>query len=225
MGTQKKIVSTLVLLGSVFCLFLYYLIFTSSLQFEKNKTLLSQALSGKSSGKLSSIELPSPDVYWFQKVFTSNSSEIEFFLRSKLLDSSSLSSNNTEELRKLYYSLLDVKPTWPYYLSGILQLSMVDGSSDKKLIESAIGNGPHEKKVIKSLAEVLFYHWDNLKIDERNSLLNYLSSQTEAVIGGTVLISAKFARIYEYCDFLYDKKHVEYAACKKQFWQPLSKVE
>ena len=225
METQKKIISTLVLIVAVLCLCLYYIIFVSSFRFEQNKTLVNQGVPETSVNRLSLSEFPSRDAYWFQKAVINNPAETELFLRSKLLESQLPSIENVRELKLIYGGLLDIKPTWPYYFSGIVQLSMVDGSLDKGLIESAIKYGSYEKKVIKSLAEVLFYHWDNLTNEERNRLLNYLSNQTEATISQVVLISANFARIYEYCDFLYDKKHVEYAACKRQYWQPLSKVE
>ena len=225
MDISKKIISALVLLGAVSCLYFYSLIFFSSIRFEHNKALVNQDLSETSIDALLTDAIPTDDTYWFAKTIIRNPVETELFLRAKLLASQLLSFDNVLELKTLYAELLEGKPTWPYYFSGILQLSMVDSSSDINLIESAVKYGPHEKKVIISLAEVLFYHWDNLNKVQRDSLLNYLSNQSEATIAKVVMISAKFARIYEYCDFLYDKKQVEYAACKRQYWQPLSNIE
>ncbi len=225
MDAQKKIISASVLLGAVLCLYFYSLIFFSSIRFEQNKTIVTQDLSKTSINTFLADAVLSDDMYWFQKTITRNPAETELYLRSKLLASQSLSFDSVSELKTLYGGLLEGKPSWPYYFSGIVQLSLVNGSLDIGRIESAVKYGQYEKKVIKSLAEVLFYHWDNLNNAERDSLLNYLSDQTEATIAQVVLISAKFARIYEYCDFLYDKKHVEYAACKRQYWQPLSNVE
>ena len=77
-------------------------------------------------------------------------------------------------------------------------------------------------KVIKSLAEILFYNWNDIDKGKRSQLMTYLSSQANNSIAKVVEISSKFARVYEYCDFLYEQRHIEHASCKSQYWQPLS---
>ncbi len=82
--------------------------------------------------------------------------------------------------------------------------------------------GKHEKQVVYSLAEMLFYGWEKIDEIDRVAILEYLIDQEESVISRTIGISAKFAKIYQYCDYIFEKKHVEYAACKRNYWQPLS---
>ena len=63
-------------------------------------------------------------------------------------------------------------------------------------------------EVSKSLSEVLFFNWNNIETDTKTLLMNHISTQQDAVISSQVTISAKFAKLYEYCDLLYEKKHV-----------------
>ncbi len=226
MATQKKIISMAVVLAGMFCLYLYASIFSSAIRFENNKALFNQNYfsDSRNEGLLLS-QVPSSGDSWLQKVILHNPAETELYLRSGLVGYQELSSKNISELIGMYNLLTKIRPTWPYYFSGKGQLAMVDQPFDGEQLKAAVKYGKHERKVVESLAEVLFYNWNKLQKKEKNELLTYLSDQTDSSIARVVNISAKFARIYEYCDFLYDKKRVEYAACKNQYWQPLSDVQ
>jgi len=226
MDVQKKVISLVVVLIAMVCFYLYVLILSSAIRFEDNKALLSQ-------GYFSAIKnndqlfqsVPAYTDSWLNTAILHNPAETELYLRSELLKNEKISQKNIIELKKLYNMLIQSKPTWPYYFSGIVQLSMINKSLDVHQLELTMKYGKHEKKTIKSMAEVLFYNWTRLDAMQRNALLTYLSEQTDSSIARVVDISVKFARLYEYCDFIYNKKQVEYAACKSQYWQPLSEVE
>ncbi|MCF6319217.1 MAG: hypothetical protein L3J83_08065 [Proteobacteria bacterium] len=229
MATQKKIISMAVVLGAMVCCYLYASIFSSAIRFENNKALFNQSYFSDSKNESVLLsQVPSSSDSWLQKVILHNPAETELYLRSALLDYQELSSKNISELIEMYNLLIKIRPTWAYYFSGKAQLAMVamvDQPFDGEQLKAAVKYGKHERKVVESLAEVLFYNWNKLQKKEKNELLTYLSDQTDSSIARVVNISAKFARIYEYCDFLYDKKRVEYAACKNQYWQPLSDIQ
>ncbi len=226
MDMQKKIISMVVVLVAVVCFYLYVLIFASAIRFENNKALMNQGyFTGSKNDGLLLKPVPAYNDSWLNKAILHNPAETELYLRSKLLTYQNISRQNVVKLKVLYNMLIQSRPTWSYYYSGLVQLSMIDRSLEIRQLELAMKYGKHERKVIKSLAEILFYNWNRLDNKQRNELLEYLSEQTDSSIAGVVNISAKFARIYEYCDFIYDKKQVEYAACKNQYWQPLSDIQ
>ena len=132
--------------------------------------------------------------------------------------------NNSQHLTDLYQLLLESRPTWPYFYSGLAQVDQVNKQLQFTHINKAMSFGAHERKVVNSLAEILFYNWDSLEVMSRNRILDYLSNQPSWSIAQSINISAKFSRVYEYCDFLYEKKQVEYATCKHHYWQPLTGV-
>jgi hypothetical protein len=165
---------------------------------------------------------PKYQVAGFSQMLFSNPQETELYLRAHLLEGSQQSDANYNALKIIYNDLLKTRPTWPYLYSGLLQIDQLQGKEDAQHLKSAIAYGKHETKVIKSLAEILFYNWDVLDKSLKNQLIDMLSEQAEGRISTIVNIAAKFSRVFEYCDLLYEKKHVEYAACKSQYWQPLS---
>jgi hypothetical protein len=164
--------------------------------------------------------LPEFDDSQFLGVFKQNPLEQELYLRTKLLDGT-LDMDGIIKLQGFYQRLLQTRPSWPYLYSGLVQAQLLHRIFDKGSLEKAMLFGPYERKVIKSMAEIVFYNWDTIDHSAKTRLLEYLSDQDEVMISRVIDISAKFARIYAYCDFLYEKKHVEYAACKRHYWQPL----
>jgi hypothetical protein len=122
----------------------------------------------------------------------------------------------------MYKKLLVIRPTWPYYHSGLVQIEQKKREFNPDTLNRAIKYGMHERTVVYGLAEVLFHEWDNIPENIRLTILNHLSLQHSVIVSQTINISSKFARLYQYCDFLYDKNNVEYAACKQNYWQPLS---
>ena len=150
-----------------------------------------------------------------------NPSEIESLLRFQLVNGL----NGMPVLTRLsdgYHSLLKSRPTWPYYYSGLAQIDSMSNDSVINNLTKAIQYGAHERKVVKSVAEILFFNWEKIEENDKSRILDYLYRQNESLISDIVAISAKFAKIYVFCDYIYEKKHVEYATCKQQYWQPLS---
>jgi len=152
-----------------------------------------------------------------------NPAELELYLRS-FLRKRILGSVTKDNFGRYYKLLLEIKPTWPYYYSGLAQLSVLYGKADEVNIDNAWYFGKHEQQVVKSLAEVIFYGWNGLKKNNKNRYLSYLINQNEVLVSAVVNVSAKFAKIYVLCDFIYERKQVEYAACKSQYWQPLKEL-
>jgi hypothetical protein len=197
------------------------MLWTSSLRLENNKSIFNAEYYKKENVNRSfEFKQPLYQKSWLYNRIFQNPAEIELYLRAELF---SHKLENSDDLIKLYQILLSTKPTWPYYYSGLAQIDLTDKLFRQENVNKAVHYGVHERKVMQSLAEVLFYNWDNIEEDEKNILLEYLSNQKLRSIAQVVNISAKFSRVYEYCDFLYEKKRVEYAPCKRQYWQPLSK--
>ena len=220
---QKTVYSIVVLVITILCMYLYYIIFSSSLSLENNKALFNRIhLDDKirSSFVLKIIEINKSQYF---DTISINPGEIELFLRAQLIENTA-SSQLDNTVWWDYGFLLKKRPTWPYFWSGLVQSRMQRGIVDEVNLRNAVKFGPHELKVIKSLAEILFYSWEKIQKESRLMLLNYLTEQNKTVIAKVVSISAKFAKIYVYCDFIYEKKHVEYAACKDQYWQPLDDI-
>ncbi|MBL4772127.1 MAG: hypothetical protein JKX98_00490 [Alcanivoracaceae bacterium] len=214
---KQRMYSIVVIVIAALCFYLYATILISSLRIEKNKTLLN---SKQSSNTLISDILKSPVVSdsLFYNNFIQNPLELELYLRFRL----TAHVRNNDDDSFLYRLLLKTRPTWPYFYSGLAQVKSVHGDLEQSDLNNAIKYGPHEKGVVNSLAEILFYNWNYLDKTGRLQLLEYLTDQNDIMITNVVTISAKFAKIYAYCDYIYEKKHVEYAACKQQYWQPLT---
>jgi hypothetical protein len=218
---RKQIYSIIILVFAVTCFFLYLLLWTSSLRLENNKSIFNEQYYKKDAiAAFVDFKQPAYKGSWLFNRFFQNPSEIELYLRAELLDNKF---KNTDKLINLYQILLSTKPTWPYYYSGLAQVDFSDDVFGQVNIEKAMKFGLHERKVIKSVAEILFHHWDKVDLIFKNKVLNYLSNQKSWSISEVVQVSSRFSRVYEYCDFLYEKKKVEYAPCKRQYWQPLSK--
>lgn len=217
MTIKKAVVSIGIIFFFASCIYLFVLILASSLRFEEDK------ISDVGTGQFVGVDYNNGfrSKSWFASTFVHSPLVSASALRSELIKINSLRQEDFERIRGEYQGLLSKKPTWPYYFSGIAQLSGFDKEISVEEIQKAMRFGSHERKVVYSLAEVLFYRWDKISEVDRSALLGYLSNQADPIISKVVEISAKFARIYEYCDFLYEKKHVEYAACKRQYWQPL----
>ncbi|VAW46533.1 hypothetical protein MNBD_GAMMA03-1254 [hydrothermal vent metagenome] len=194
----------------------------SSLRFENNKALFNATYFKQQIQSPLNLKEPIVSQSYIYQTYIQNPAEVELYLRSRLLDSINGTLIDTLELQYLYTTLLKTRPSWPYYYSGIAQVQQLTKNLNSKYISDAIKYGAHEQKVIKSLAEILFYNWNNFTKNSRLEVLQYLANQPDNIIAGIVTISAKFAKIYQYCDFLYEEKHVEYPACKQQYWQPLS---
>lgn len=202
-------------------IYLYVIVYNSSLRFENNKALFYSNNFKKESINSLSLKQPVNGESYLSHVFVRNPLEVELYLRSRLFDSAH-DAVNQPELNSLYQSLLKYRPTWPYYHTGLSQVRQLNHGDYGVSLESAINFGPHEKKVAKSVSEILFYNWNTIEEKTKLMILEYLMRQADHVIGSIVKISAKFAKVYEYCDYIYERKRVEYAACKDEYWQPLS---
>lgn len=219
---QKKVYSMLVVLFAFVCMYLYSVIFFSSLRYESKHTLFNLKYIKNKKSVLLDLHEPKYTKSGFSQMFFSNPQETELYLRVELLEASHHTDEALRKLKAIYKDLLNTRPSWPYLYSGLLQVDQLLGEEQAQHLKSAIVYGKHETKVIKSLAEILFYNWDVLDKSLKNQLIMMLSEQSEGRISTIVNIAAKFSRVFEYCDLLYEKKHVEYAACKSQYWQPLT---
>ena len=217
---QKTVYKIAVLVLIMLCVYLYYIIFSSSLSLENSKALFNRIQLDEKTHLLFVLKITEINKSRYFDTVSVNPAEIELFLRAQLIENS-VSSQLDSDIWWYYEFLLKKRPTWPYLHSGLAQSAMQRGVVDELNLRNAIKFGPHEVKIIKSLAEILFYSWEKMQKESRLVLLNYLTEQNKATISRVVNISARFAKIYAYCDFIYEKKHVEYAACKDQYWQPL----
>jgi hypothetical protein len=220
---QKPILKYSIILFTLFLLYLYVEVFTRSIELENIKSAVVRARTlNKSLG-----ENVFPPLKELQEGYIAyqNPLALELFLRHQLTRQNATDKLTRKESANLYRKMLETRPSWPYLYSGLAQLDLIEKQEiNKQLIADTLKYGPYELKVVKSMSEILFYNWDNLEEELKKQLLNFLSKQNDALNSRIIDISAKFARIYEYCDFLYDKKHVEYAACKRHYWQPLVEV-
>ena len=215
--SKQKIYSIVVIMGLMVCLYFYYSIFKSALLLEDFRV----QFNSKYFKKQANISLESfqvKDSGWFAS-YVINPAMTELQLRADLLDSGS--SEQLINLTEEYLGLLSTRPSWPYYFSGMLQAEAIQSNNFSNNFDNAIKYGAYEKQVVFSIAESLFYNWDNLNKESKVIALNYLSNQSEFIKSLVIGISAKFARVYEFCDFLYDKTHVQSATCKNNYWQPL----
>ena len=221
---HQKIYSYLVIVGTIVSLYLYSTIYFSSLRLENNKYLISSIDQEEKLSHLPDLlNLTKLDESWLNKHFVQNPDEIEQLLRYELLTGNS-KKEQLLEMRRMYRLLQEGRPSWPYYYSGLSQIDNLLRETNNENLKLAISFGSHESLVVESMAEILFYKWDLLDKKMKNDMLGYLIKQSDIMKGRIVNISAKYSRIYEYCDYIYDKKHVEYAACKGHYWQPLMKL-
>ena len=159
---QKTIYSIVVLVMTMLSMYLYYIIFTSSLRLENNKALFNHPhLDGnvRSSFALKVMEINESSLF---DTISINPAEIELFLRAQLIENTV----NTEvgnNIWSYYEFLLKKRPTWPYFYSGLVQFGVKGGVVDEDSLRNAVKFGPHEVKVIKSLAEILFYNWEKIQ--------------------------------------------------------------
>jgi len=213
---KKKVYSVLVIIVFSVCMFLFSSLYQSSLSFEDLRVIVNDQ-DNETSVSLELVK-PSEQESYFYDTYIQNPATLELYLRASMINSKK---NNTE--KTLFYKrLLKTRPSWPYYFSGLAQVNHMSGQFDSNIINSIIHYGKYERKVVLSLAEILFHNWERIENKYRELILSHISEQQDYIISQTVNISSKFAKIYEYCDFIYEKKHVEYAACKQNYWQPLS---
>jgi hypothetical protein len=211
---QQFIAKIVALILSLICLYFYFAIFQSSLRLEElKKSFHSKSINLK-------VSQTDAGTISFEKLLQ-NPSEKEILFRFRLIKGMG-DLQIYKQLLSGYQALLTTKPTWPYYFSGLAQVDRLMNVSVIGNLSKAMKYGAHERKVIKSVAEILFTSWEKINKTDKNHILDYLSGRNDIMITSIVGISAKFAKIYEFCDYIYEKKHVEYAACKQQYWQPLT---
>lgn len=219
---KKNVMLYLSLVFFLWGLYSFVQLYRSSVQLENKKALFQ--LDNDRDGHVFFDFLRKEDYDSMHPLLVSTSpAEIDLHLRYYLLNHES-QSYLINELDDFYKMLIGVRPSWPYYYSGMAQLAMLYDQVDELSLMSLNQYGYHETKVVESLSEILFYSWNNLQIETRQQLLTQLIDQKESLITSVVNISAKFAKIYHICDFIYEKKQVEYPACKDQYWQPLKRL-
>ena len=213
---KQKVYSVLVIIVFAVCLFLFFTLYRSSLMFEEMRALVNDK--DKESGVSLVSMQPAEEVSYFFDTYIQNPATLELYLKSSIVNSE----KNNNNVGLMYKRLLRTRPTWPYYYSGLAQYNQILDQFIPEIIYKTIKYGKHEKKVVHSLAEILFHNWKLIKTKDRELIMSHFLGQQDKIISQTVSISSKFAKFYEYCDFIYEKKHVEYAACTGNYWQPLS---
>lgn len=216
---MKLRMASIVFLMGMFLVYLAVLV--SSMRFENNKYEFNYSVLKNSQDNAIVLSFFESFKNSLTHYILQNPSESELLLRAQLIVSDGMNKQELAAMELSYLGLLAKRPTWPYYYSGLLRVQMFDFSLNFKTIRQAITYGAFEFKVAKSMAELLFYKWDYFSKDQQNSLLAYLSSQPRVTKTQIVAISAKFAKIYEYCDYIYEEKQLEYSPCKKYYWEPL----
>ena len=198
-------------------IFQCWVIHQSSLEFEKQKHQYSSIqLSGKTQyqmtdrfDELEKIQLKD------------DPARGELYIRSLLVNKKLLTKQQILKARHLYKTLLSRRPSWPYYYSGLSLLGLVDKNLDIKSIEKSLEYGKHENKVVKSMAQLLFSQWEVIDDGLKKSLLEVLSEQNINILNSVVNVSSRLSRVYEFCDYLYEKYKIENRSCKSNYWQPL----
>ena len=204
-----------VLIVLLLFLVLFVLMFRSSLNYEA--TRVEYKLGSQNVKKL----LPSGSDLNVSSFVTESPNQVELLIRVFLSVSKEESFNNSEKLSDAYFNLLKIRPSWPYYYSGMAQIKKIEQNDFNPSINKAIMLAPFERKVVESISQLLFSNWESIDSVMKKKMLMYLSSQDDVVIERLVGSSLRFARLFEFCDYLYESKRVEYQACKLEFWQPL----
>ncbi len=196
-------------------LVLFVLMFQSSLSYEASRV---DYRLGSDSVKNS---LPDSRKLKFISFVSVNPNQIELYIRAFLSISKSESLKNSEKLSDAYFSLLKIRPSWPYYYSGLAQIKKIEQNDFNPSANKAIMLAPFERKVVLSVSQLLFSNWESIDSVMKKKMLVYLSSQNDVVIERLVGSALMFARLFEFCDYLYENNRVEYQTCKREFWQPL----
>ena len=201
---------------ALFCfLILLVFLFQSSLSYESNRA--EYRLGGQNVTNL----LPRTEDLEFLSYITKNPQQLELFIRVFLSVSKEESLKNSKEINETYLSLLKIRPSWPYYYSGLAQIKKIEQNDFNPSVNKAIMLAPFERKVVESISQLLFSGWESIDSVMKKKMLMYLSGQDRAVIEKLIGTALRFARLFEFCDYLYDNNRIEYQACKREFWQPL----
>jgi hypothetical protein len=202
-------------------IFFYLNILNSNLNLEINNSVLSNSYFKNQHEEvlveLNQLQLSTADGY---KLFL-NPKEQESALRVQFVLNQLGSAIDLNEIKETYLQLLYKKPTWPYFYSGLVQVSQVAKNQDFTNIAESIMFGPHETKIIKSMAEVAFYRWQDISNEQKQVLLDYLSGQSIHNITSSSRIAAKFGRIKSFCEYLFEKFKQENSVCLQNYWKPL----
>ncbi len=212
---NNRVAQLFVYLILLLFLVLFVLMFQSSLSYEASR--VDYRLGSDSVKKLPpesrKLKLPS-----FVSV---NPNQIELYIRAFLSISKSESLKNSEKLSDAYFSLLKIRPSWPYYYSGLAQIKKIEQNDFTPSVNKAIMLAPFERKVVLNVSQLLFSTWESIDSVMKKKMLVYLSSQDDVVIERLVGSALMFARLFEFCDYLYENKRVEYRTCQREFWRPL----
>jgi hypothetical protein len=189
--------------------------FRSSLNYEASR--VEYRLGSQNVKKL----LPNDSDLKLSSFVSESPNQVELYIRVFLSFSKSESYKNSENLSDAYFNLLKIRPSWPYYYSGLAQIKKIEQNDFNPSINKAIMLAPFERKVVESVSQLLFSNWESIDSVMKKKMLVYLSSQSRVVIERLISTSLRFARLFEFCDYLYESKRIEYQTCKLEFWQPL----
>ncbi len=196
-------------------LVLMVLMFKSSLNYEASR--VEYRLDTQNPKEL----LPNSADLEFSSYVSISPNQVELLTRVFLTVSKEKSFRYSESMADAYLNLLKIRPSWPYYYSGLAQIKKIEQNDFNPSINKAIMLAPFERKVVDSVSQLLFSEWESIDSVMKKKMLVYLSSQDNGKIEGLIGVALRFARLFEFCDYLYESKRKEFQACKREFWQPL----
>ncbi len=212
---RKNLALPLVYLVLIGFLVLLIFLFRSSLNYEASR--VEYRLGEQNVGNA----LPNIKDLTLSSYVNKSPHEVELLVRVLLSTSKMESLRYSKKLNDAYLNLLKIRPTWPYYYSGLAQIKKIEQNDFNPSVKKAIMLAPFERKVIESISQLLFSNWESIDSVMKKKMLVYLSGQDDAMIERLVGTALRFARLFEFCDYLYEAKLTEYKACKREFWQPL----
>jgi len=129
----------------------------------------------------------------------------------------------TQMVYRQYDELLKLRPSWPYYWLGKLNIASTEGLIRYSDLEKVIIVGGYESSLYASIANIVFNNWQNFDAKELDVLMTYLLRSLPHRFSGVFEFAKSSKRVYEICDFAYEKTNQIPRSCKYSYWQPLQK--
>lgn len=196
---------------------LFALLFNSSLSYESRRVEFNAIIAAKQN------ELPKREAYYsLNSYLIKNPTESELMIRAYLSNPKRFFLKPGFEPVYVYENLLKIRPSWPYYFSGIAQIKKNEKNDFIPSLKKAIMLAPFERKVALSVSQLLFSNWDSVNSADKRYVLRYLAKQNDVMLNAIVESALRFARMFEFCDFLYEQNQKENSVCLREYWRPLN---
>ncbi|MCF6300653.1 MAG: hypothetical protein L3J52_06005 [Proteobacteria bacterium] len=129
----------------------------------------------------------------------------------------------TQMVYRQYDELLKLRPSWPYYWLGKLNIASAEGLIRYSDLEKVITMGGYESSLYASIANIVFNNWQNFDTKELDVLMTYLLRSLPDRFFGVFEYAKSSKRVYEICDFAYEKTGQIPRSCQYSYWQSLQK--